>query len=207
MYIVLAIAAIILAILFCPIYLKIEYYESIIIKTKVLFFWIKIFPRHEKEIGKLENKKNHDNKNLTAGENKKENKIKEMLNQRGLKGFLNILNEFGKIVLGTCKMLKSKVKIDNLNMLIDVADEDSAKTAVRYGQVCACVFPFMNIILKQFKIKDYSVRVNPNFMNDTSMVSFNLDVHIKLISIIEIALWALTQFIKSFYLKQEISKN
>lgn len=207
MCIVFVIIAIILAVLFCPIYLKIEFYEILSISLRVLFYWIKIFPKDNEKIEKPENNKISDNKNSIQGENKKDNKIKELLKQRGLKGFLKILNELGKIILHAGKMLKSKVKVDSLDVLVNVADEDSAKTAIRYGQACACIFPFANLILKYFKIKNYSVKVYPNFMNDKSRVNFSLKFHVNLISLIYIVLWAFAHFIKSFYLKPQFSKK
>lgn len=207
MCIVFVIIAIILAVLFCPIYLKIEFYEILSISLRVLFYWIKIFPRDNEKIEKPENNKISDNKNSIQGENKKDNKIKELLKQRGLKGFLKILNEIGKIILHAGKMLKSKVKVDSLDVLVNVADEDSAKTAIRYGQACACIFPFANLILKYFKIKNYSVKVYPNFMNDKSRANFSLKFHVNLISLIYIVLWAFAHFIKSFYLKPQFLKK
>ena len=207
MFIAFLVIAIILAILFCPIYLKIEFYETLSINLKVLFYWIKILPRDNEKIEKPENNKIIDNKDSIQGENKKDNKIKELLKQRRLKGFLNILSELGKILLRAGKKLKSKVKVDSLDVLVDVADEDSAKTAIKYGQACACIFPFANLILKYFKIKNYSVKVYPNFMNDKSRVNFSLKFHVNVISLIYIVLWAFARFIKSFYLKPKFSKK
>ena len=207
MFIAFLVIAIILAILFCPIYLKIEFYETLSINLKILFYWIKIFPIRNEKIEESENNKINDNKDPIQGKNKKDNKVKKLLNQMGLKGFLNILSELGKILLRAGKKLKSKVKVDNLDVLVDVADEDSAKTAVRYGKACACIFPFANLILKYFKIKDYSVKVYPNFMNDKSRVKFSLKFHFNLISLIYIVLWAFAGFIKVFYLKPQISKK
>lgn len=197
LYVVLAIVAIVFAILLCPICLNIEFCESLSVNIKILFFKFTLFPRKNNKKEKVRARKSSQEAKLDK--KSKDNKIKDLLKQRGLRGFLNILKEMGKIVLGVGEKFKSKVKIDDLDVLVSVADEDSAKTAVRYGQTCAVIFPFTNIILKYFDVKNYSVKVRPDFMEDKSTVNFNLKLHLKLITLIYIALWAIIKFIKSLY--------
>lgn len=193
MYFVLVITTIILAVLLCPIYLNIEFNNALSVKIKILFLRFIIFPQRDADGEALEDK--------STGSKKENNKIKDLINQRGLKGFLNILKEMGKIISGMGKKIGSKVVIDNLNAFVKVSGEDSAKTAIRYGQVCACVFPFTNAILRHFKVKNYDVKVYPNFMNDITEVKFSLKVHLKLIWLIYVVIWAFIKFIKSLYLK------
>lgn len=205
MYIFLGTVAFVLMVLFCPVHLKMEFCESLKIKIRILFFNFTIFPKKAEE--KKRTKKPKEAKELPARKKGDENKLKELIKQRGLKGFLNILKQMGKIILGVGKMVKSKVVVDDLSVLVSVSGEDSAATAVTYGKVCAGVFPFANIILNNFKVKSYDVKVFPNFMKEKPSVEFKLKLHLRLVTLIHIVLWAVIKLVKGLYLKPADIKN
>ena len=69
--------------------------------------------------------------------------------------------------------------IRKLWLRINVADGDAANTAVKYGKVCAGVYPSLGYILDTVHSKNCSIKINPDFLGSKSEGAF--DIHLFII--------------------------
>ncbi|MBQ3092920.1 MAG: DUF2953 domain-containing protein [Clostridia bacterium] len=128
-------------------------------------------------LNKFENKlKINDNSNNTQKKIKK-SKINIKKSLKLAKLFKNI---FVQII--------RKIKIKELNFVLNIGQEDAYYTAVRYGQACAVVYPLFRFIILKKKIKKYKISVNPNFNIFKTKFCFKINLRSNLLSMIVIIL-------------------
>lgn len=71
----------------------------------------------------------------------KKNLFKDILQEKGLKGFLKILQEAAKLLGGSLRRLARHIRLKTFSLEIAVSTEDAAETAIQYGKVCSAVYP------------------------------------------------------------------
>ncbi len=186
--VVLGVLLFFLILLLCPIYIDANFENELSAKVRYLFFTYKILPRPQKAepeiVEKIEEKKTG---------NDVKSRIGDIIEQKGLSGFLNIVGEFASIATGTAKKFFSHLVIDKLSTDISVADEDAAQTAILFGGVCAAVYTPMGMLVNNLKCKQYQINIVPNFQAKTCKIRFNFRSHILLIFLVSSSLTALLQ--------------
>lgn len=188
--------------LLCPVSVQIQFKDALSGRVRYLFFVYRIQSQEEPE----EKAEKEIEKKAESKEGK--NKIKDIISQRGLSGFLNLLKEIMAAATEQVKKLLLHVIVTRLNLDVTVATDDAAKTAVTYGGSCAVIYPAMSFLVTQTKCKKYGVSVVPDFDRTESVVSFELRAHIKLLFLVKTALASLKIFLK-FYrsLKSDTDHN
>lgn len=121
-------------------------------------------PSREKKRGKKKKK-----------ENKTWRQIKDLYKQNGLDGFLTLITESTELVTGTLGNLKKHTVLKQFRANIVVATGDAADTAVKYGYVCAVVYPCVSLVLNSVKYKKYTVDIAPNFDKKESEIDFEAE--------------------------------
>lgn len=174
--------------LLCPVTIRTEFKDEFSAKIMYLFFHYTIAPRPQKNEVTQENGEEQTKQKKT--------KFQDIIKQKGLSGFLNLIREIARIASGTGKRLLKHLVISRFIINISVAYGDAAKTAVNYGYVCSVVYPAAGAVLGNVKYKKYSVNVSPDFQKKESSVQFSLKARIKLIFAVSSALYAFIQYIK-----------
>jgi hypothetical protein len=194
MIVLIIILAILFLLLVCPVSLTARYECELEAKIKYLFFNYKIdFSKDEiiaetKETVKEEAKKVKNDDTIE--------KIRDIIKQKGLSGFLNIIKEFASIATGAAKKLFSHMVIDNISTDIAVANGDAAETAILYGNVCAVVYTSVSILVNNMKCKDYHINIVPDFQSSQSRIRFQFKAHIMLLFLVTAGLSAFIRFLK-----------
>jgi hypothetical protein len=189
--------------LLCPVTVSAEFKNELSIRIKYLFIRHKIFPQPEKP-----KKEENEKKKEKIEKTEKKSKIKGIIEQKGLSGFLNIIKEFSLIATHTAKNLLSHILIKRIYIKIVVADEDAAQAAISYGQTCSIVYTAFGWILSNAKYNRYYINIVPDFDSKESRIYFELKVKIKLIFIILIFLSALFKSLKVLKTSEiNLSKN
>nr|WP_319488049.1 DUF2953 domain-containing protein [uncultured Caproiciproducens sp.] len=189
--IILGIILFIFALLLCPISVYARFENEFSAKVSYLFISYKI-PSQPQAAEKMEK----------TGEEKSEekndaySKIKDIIRQKGLSGFLNIISEFASIATGAAKKIFSHIVIHNISVDISVADEDAAQAAICYGYTCSVVYTAMGLFVNNVKCKDYHIHIVPDFNEKESRILFTCKVKIKLLFILSSMLPALLKFLK-----------
>lgn len=193
--------------LLCPVTVHASFEDELIAKVTYLFFRYKILPQPEKAKAEKEEKKENEQKEEKQQKNDIKSKIKGIIEQKGLSGFLNIVKEFAAIGTGTAKKLFSHIVINDISVNIAVADEDAAQAAIYYGYTCSVVYPAMSLLVNYMRCKRYHINIAPIFNEKESKVQFKVKAHIQLLFIFSSAIPALIKTIKVFKAAKITPKN
>ena len=192
LFIILCIVLFFLILFLCPVTVYAHFENELTAKVRYLFINYKIFPQPQK----AEVQVSEEDKKEKAKADDTKSKIKGIIEQKGLSGFLSIIKDFASIATGTAKKLFFHMIIDNISTDIAVADEDAAQTAILYGYVCAVVYPSMGLLVNGMKCRKYHINIVPDFQSKESRIRFEVKSHIKLLFIVSSGLSALIQSLK-----------
>lgn len=165
-----------------PVRVSLAYDEKIRVSVKYLFIKLDILPvgpKKEKKPKKpKEPKPPKESAEDKAPKEKKPSPIIEMVKANGHDGMITVISNLGK-VLGTYggKLFKSIV-FDVLDLDITVGTGDSAATAIKYGQICQKVFPVMGFICSNNIVRKYDIKVEPDFLANSTEGKFYCDMKI-----------------------------
>lgn len=187
--IILGIILFFIGILSIPFHIHSEYIESFVLYVRWLFVKIYIYPPADKKKKKKKDKKKkeEDKKDEDDEEEEKEeekpkekgdNFIKVFYNNQGVSGMINLIGTIAsKLKKGLHKIGKS-FYIRKLWLRINVADGDSAETAIKYGKICSAVYPSLGYIIDTVNAKNCSVKIQPDFLGKKTQGGFVLHLFI-----------------------------
>ena len=187
--IILIIILAIVGILSVPFHIYSEYKGSFVLYLRWLFIKLYIYPPEDKKKKKKKEKKPEEEKpeedkkpeeeKPEETKEKGDNFIKVFYDNQGVPGIIELIGNIArKLRKGLHKMGRS-FYIRKLWLRINVADGDAANTAVKYGKVCAGVYPSLGYILDTVHSKNCSIKINPDFLGSKSEGAF--DIHLFII--------------------------
>lgn len=202
--VVLGIVLFLLILLLCPVHVYAAYENELSAKIRYLFISYKIAPSPQKaEADAQENKEKTEKQ--TGNDTK--SRIRGIIEQKGLSGFLDIIQEFASIATGAAKKLFSHLVIDMISTDISVADEDAAQTAILFGGICAAVYTPMGMLVNNLKCKQYHINIVPNFQAKECKIRFHFKAHILLLFLVSSSLSALFKSLKVFKAIKQTSEH
>ena len=165
LYIILGIIAFFIIVLSIPVVLDLEYTDAVSCKVSWLFLKFTLYPFPEKK--KKEEKPKEEKKEEKPEEKKeekpkpkKENFLKTFYNNQGLSGVIELINNcVGALKRFSVRFIKRAVIIKKFHLDIHITEGDAAATAIKYGKVCAALYPSLGFICSNMKVKDYKVVV------------------------------------------------
>lgn len=181
--------------LFCPVVFQCGFETKLSATVRYLFFKIQLPP--EKKAAKQ--RKEPAVPKETA-EQKKKSKIRDIIKQTGLSGFLQILGETAKIAAGSAKRLFSHLVVSDFSIDITVSSEDAAQTAIRYGMVCGAVTTAVNTLFSVVKCKKQTVRISPDFQSGSSEVRFQMKARISLLFLLASLVYMLVKSARLYFM-------
>ena len=185
LYIILGILLLLLVILSLPVNVYAEYKESFILYVRWLFVKFYIYPPADKKKKKPKKEKKpkeeKPKEEAPPDENAdsaqpKENFIKTFYNNQGVAGILELISNIAPKLGSGLKGIGRSFYIRRLWLRINVADGDSANTAIKYGKMCSAVYPAMGYILSVVHSKNCSVKVQPDFLGKKTEGAFALQL-------------------------------
>lgn len=202
--VLLGIVCFIIVMLLINVKFYISFENEISAQVKYLFFKFNLSRnfKKEKNANTKEYEQSHDdaqgNKEKTSKNIKKKSKVKKLIEEKGVIGFLKIVKNFVVTLKNTSEYLIKHIYVIKFYLDVKICEGDSAQTAIKYGQTCAIVYPAMELIFKNFNIKNYTVRISPDFNGKKSFICFSSIFKIRLIYILKAIFIALFKLIKSF---------
>ncbi len=189
--IILGVILFFIGILSIPFHVHGEYIESFVLYVRWLFIKIYIYPpddkkkkKKKKDKKKKEEEKDDDEDDEAEEEEEKEPKekgdnfIKVFYDNQGVPGILNLVKSIArKLKKGLHKIGKS-FYIRKLWLRINVAEGDSADTAIKYGKICSALYPSLGYIIDCVNAKNCSVRVQPDFLGKKTEGGFILHLFV-----------------------------
>lgn len=198
--------------LFCNIKFIVTFENEMSVCIKYLFFKFNInsSSKKEKNVNNKNNKKEEtinkatdpkeNDKKIKINKNKSnsKDKIKKIISEKGFSGFLKIVKNLLKILKNLSIYLLKRIYVVKFYLDIKISEEDSAQTAIKYGQACAVLYPAINFIFNNLKVKKHNVKIYPDFNSEKTSVYFSAVFKIRLIYILKAGLVAFFKFIMNF---------
>lgn len=160
-----------------------------LIKLKYLFFDVQLYPSKKKKEEKKDTEKKKDKKKKEK-KDEKPNGFTEFFNHQLKKLEFSDYLDF---IAGFKDRFIKTLLFDRLYLNISVATKEPHTTAIRYGQLCAALFPLLGKLHEQKKLKDADVHIVPEFMNEKTKFTTDTVVSLRPIAMIS---WLLGVFIK-----------
>lgn len=160
-----------------------HYEDEAELTVKWLFLKFQIYPEKVKDKHKKEKKKKEKppeekpaDESVKPPKEKKDNMLKRFYRTKGLEGVMQLIRDTVAAIKGMFGRIIKAFVFDELYVSLDVGAGDSAQTAIKYGKVCAEVFPAMGFITTNLKVKKYNLEVTPDFITGKN----NARVHTKI---------------------------
>ncbi len=200
--IIFSIIMVIVLILCIRIFVELNYDDKFYFEVKWLFIKYQIYPTKEKS--KEEPKEQTEKIKKTEKSKKTEKKpnpIKAFYNNQGIEGVVELIESSASAISGMFKRIAKAIIVNNLFVDMTISGEDSAKTALKYGKMCAILYPAVGSIYSVMKIQKYHVNINPDFINSSNQAIFNVAFSFLPIRITNAALILAVQLIFKVMLK------
>lgn len=197
-------------------------YENGKLDLKVKFLFITLFPLKPRKPKKTKRKKkaetireNAENKQVESpapptNETPKraaaesENKSKSVKNSTikpKTAGFdLDMIMDYVRNASPPVKRLFKKIRVRDLYIDYVVGTDDAAKTAIKYGAICAAIYPVIEWLTTYFSVQARDVKINADFSRETDDIFAYCVVKLRLGTALFCAIWFLIKFSK-VYLK------
>ena len=153
-----AIVALVVILLFLPLTMDLTYEGDLFIKLKYL--GITVFDDQKSE--KKKQKKQKDGKKQDK-QPEDDNFLKRSYKQRGLLGTIKFCCSVLKIVIENIPAIVKRFKFRKLRVDLTVAGDDAANTAIKYGEVCAVVYPVVTLLQSLIDLKPQQINVSVDF--------------------------------------------
>lgn len=183
-WIVLGILALLLLLLLLPVHVSLRYRDGLQVRVRYTFVSLRVYPRPEKP-AKTKKKKQKAEKAAGAGRGagKEEPEgmlaqLEELLKEDGVSAVAAYLQSMAKLAADVLRRALRVIVVDRLEARLIVVGEDAAETAVRYGKICAAVFPAQAVLETVMKVRRRQIRVEPGFLQEKSSAAVELRAHV-----------------------------
>ena len=156
-----AIVALILILLLLPLTLDFAYDGDFCVKVK--YSGITIFDNKKSEEKAKRKAKKKKSNTKTSKAPKKDGFLKRTYKQKGLFGTISYFSDILKIVLKKTSRIIKRLKFRRFKFDLTVATDDAASTAIRYGEVCAAVYPVAALLESMIDLKSKEINVCADF--------------------------------------------
>lgn len=174
--ILLVIAALIAVILLVPIYARVRYDGTLTVRLRVWGIPITLLPSDEEDEPDEPATPSPRKKPSKAAQLKRE--LTRNFHEDGVGATLRYLGDLAAILSQAVGRLLRAVTVDRLHLEMRISAADAADTAVRYGQVCAALYPTLAVIERAMRVRRREVRVEPAFLAESSAAFVDVRLHV-----------------------------
>ena len=175
-YILLGLAALLLLILLIPVYGRVTYDGALRVRVRVLGVPVTVLPRPKEDSPPPKNAQKA--KKDAAEKPSKVKELIELLRRDDIERTLHFLSGVASLAGRAVGRLLRAVTVDQLWLQMRIATGDAATTAQRYGQVCGVLYPALELIGQRVRIRRRDLRVEPNFLLDSSAARFDIRLRV-----------------------------
>ena len=184
LYILLGILLAIFLLLLVPVSITIKYENDFLCILMIGFVPITIYPQKSKK-----EKEQKVKKEKPKQEESKEKKP-SLLQEKGFAWFINLIKKVAELAKDALKDFFKHIIINRFMLSITISGNDAADTAIKYGELCAAVYPAVGIITGAAKCKKCGIDLAPDF-DKKSKASIYFDLKARIL-----ALWVVGLIIK-----------
>lgn len=166
MLIAAGIVLVVALLLACPVTVKVFFEKELAVTVGYLFFRFRLLPsREKKKKPRREAAKKEKDGSKSEKDEKKEG-IREILKQKGPGTVLKLLVEASKLAGSVMKRFCSHVRIQEFDLLLVIASDDAAQTALRYADACAVGYPAAGILTQACRCRRFGISIVPDFQKN-----------------------------------------
>lgn len=170
--------------------LKIAYDQKF--KISVSALGIVFYSTDKKHKGKKESES--DRKESPKNE-KKDNIFKKIYKQKGLKYTVDLATNLLKTITNKFLWLLKKVEIRNFILSLSVVGSDAADTAIKYGAICAAVYPAVAFLDTNLDFKPKKIDVYADFEGKDIKFKIMTDIKASVFTLVLLAIAVLKEFL------------
>lgn len=159
----------IILLLALPVHVIAEWNEKLTLRVRYLFFKFTIIPGKEKEKKKKTPKKEKEEK---PTEEKPKKPKKKHTPEEIIDGFIDAVHRYGP----GAKQILRNIRVHRLEGYWQIAAEDAAACAVRYGRICALLNTAFGFLRNLVKIEKTKLRVYPDFTAEKEEIRVLADI-------------------------------
>lgn len=200
LWVILSVLLLLLVALLIPVRVCVEYKSEAKVVLKFLFIKFTLIPQKQKKKKKRNKKgKSGDVKKKVSSKAEDDSQtgkfIKDLYKAKGIDGFVSLISELAKLAAGSLKGMFKHILFKKFDVNIKVSADNAADTAIKYGYICAGVYPAVSLVLNTVKYKSYSVNIAPDFDEKESVTEFEMQANILLLFAVIEALKILFGFV------------
>lgn len=186
-----AIICLLFLLLFLPLSVDLVYKSELVLKIK--YFGIIVF--NSKKRKKFKKKKTSASTEKKTSK-KEDNFIKKTYKQKGLLGTISYFSDILAIVFKKFWRVIKRFEIRRFKLNLIVATSDAANTAIKYGEVCAAVYPPLAILQANADFKPKNINISADFDRNKSEFDISFLIKTRLFYWLIAAFGVLRQFLK-----------
>lgn len=157
----------IILLLALPVHVITEWNEKLNLRVRYLFFKFTIIPGKEKEKKKKAPKKEEKPTEEKPKKPKKKHTPEEIID-----GFIDAVHRYGP----GAKQILRNIRVHRLEGYWQIAAEDAAACAIRYGRICALLNTAFGFLRNLVKIEKTKLRVYPDFTAEKEEIRVLADI-------------------------------
>lgn len=206
-WIVLGILAFVLLLLLLPVHVSLRFREELEVRVRYAFVSLRVYPRPEKP----EKKEKKKAARAHRGAKKKETEeklpqLEKLFKEDGVSAVAAYLQMMAKLAADALRRALRVIVVDRLQVRLIVVGEDAADTAVRYGKICAAVYPAQAVLETVMKVRRRQIDVEPGFLQEKSSTAVDLRAHVQPLRVLAAAVGLLVRWLVNT-VRQESAKE
>lgn len=146
---------------------------------RYMFIKIKLVPPKEKAEETKGSNQRKTEKESDKESKEKKSSFKTLYKKRGLDGLLDIAKEAVSIIKTASQRILRHIVIKNLKVDLVIVGEDAADTAMKYGYVCAGIYPAISFIDSNITLKRKAVDITAGFNEKETRIFVETKVKIR----------------------------
>lgn len=198
LYILLAVVAVVLLILFSSIRIKIEFSQNLKLKFYLGFIKIpeKLLKKQKKASKKSKKTAKKTEKKAKIEQKKpKKSKLFENIKQKGYYNSLIEVMDFLKPILAVLESFAAKIRINPLIIKIKMTGSDAADLAIDYGKFCTVYYPLIELIESKTNCKNINSDVFVDYVSNKPEIYIKTELKIRLVHILTHGFKIIMEFI------------
>lgn len=192
----LSIIGLIIIILCIPAFAYIKFDNELSADIRFLFIRFKVYPSDKEEPGLIERlvlrfwryligiSYGQESNAQTYADISDEAGFKALFDDRGAAGAISFLWQVLLIVFGRFVKVLRGVRVSKFDLKIDVAGDDAAEAALRYGKLCGIVYPLLSLVFQNVRSYKHLIDMKPDFNNKLEYDQVDLNVTLRISPII-----------------------
>ena len=199
-WIVLGILAFVLLLFLLPVHVSLRFREELEVRVRYAFVSLRVYPRPEKPAKKEKKKAARGHRGAKKKETEEKlPQLEKLFKEDGVSAVAAYLQMMAKLAADALRRALRVIVVDRLQVRLIVVGEDAADTAVRYGKICAAVYPAQAML-------DTVIDVEPGFLQEKSSTAVDLRAHVQPLRVLAAAVGLLVRWLVNT-VRQESAKE